>query len=321
MITGMLSPVLNERMVYPNTLLSQLDSNWIIDGNTIPKILKAFEIKKQLFLSKLNNDFNLLSFVIRVPDCITHHPYLSTIKTKKEIYKSYAVIDDFIGILLERSDIDNIFIISDHGLKLYHKEFNIRRFLESKGRNVNTNDFISKLLSIMIKFFGYLNPKYFDTVFFHNKVKEIFKRMFGRELTKSKSAKGSKDLKFVHFYSNYGGVFLDKDQSDKRELIKQELFHSKYIDQIFEYRADTMPDLIIKLKEKYLLSVKSSYFRTNRSNSYNHSDKGIFMAYGKNIQKKFLGQISYYDFAPTLLMLYGINIPPYMEGKPLDILK
>ena len=131
----------------------------------------------------------------------------------------------------------------------------------------------------------------------------------------------SNSTKFLHFYSNYGGIFLSKADKNKKEEIKRILLSSKYVKNIIIYNTKNLPDMIIILKDKYLFSVKSSFFVKNRFNSYNHSDKGIFIAYGNNIEKGKVNEINYIDFAPTLLKLYNIKKLSHMKGNILNIIK
>ncbi|TFF87588.1 MAG: hypothetical protein EU549_04450 [Promethearchaeota archaeon] len=322
-ITGMLSPSINENMIYPKNLLKLIKENWIIDGENIKEIFDAFEIKKEVFLKKTQEDFDLLTYVIRMPDCITHHPYIRSKKTQKVIDLSYKRIDSFLGNLIIDEGISTIFIISDHGLKKYNHELNMRKHLETnKILSYNTDEF-SKFLSVFIKIFGIINIGFLnlDTTFFHNKVKEIFRKFFRNQNSNEKFKKAKTDTSFIHFYSNYGGIVLGKKDRKKREIIKEKLSSLKYVDKIYEFNDDSMPDFIIKLYERYLFSVKSSYFKTNRSNSFNHSDKGIYMAFGDNIKKGNYNTISYIDIAPTILKLYDIKAPPHMKGKILDIIE
>ncbi len=73
MISGMLSPTIN---CYPPELKFFLNKDWIIDGKTIQNSFKAFEMKSTLFLKKFNENFNLMTYVIRLPDSLSHHSHV-----------------------------------------------------------------------------------------------------------------------------------------------------------------------------------------------------------------------------------------------------
>jgi predicted AlkP superfamily phosphohydrolase/phosphomutase len=263
-ITGLLTPQMNKKMCYPKELINLIKKDWIIDGKNIKEVFKAFNIKKELFIKKLEQDFNLLIYIIRVPDCITHHPKARLNQTFTTIRKGYIEIDKFLGTILKKRKFDNLFIISDHGLKLYHHEFNIKRFLEKKNLVFYNNDLISKVLSIFIKIMGYFNLKIFNTTYFHNKFKELLEKT--KNLKKTNSINSFLSTKFFHFYSNYGGILLGRHDKINKENIKKILLQSKYVNSIETYDGVYLPDFIIQLKDKYLFSVKSSFFIKNRFN-------------------------------------------------------
>ncbi|MFX1489594.1 MAG: alkaline phosphatase family protein [Promethearchaeota archaeon] len=318
MITGLVSPQLTNKICFPRNLFITLPKNWIIDGENIEQTFQAFNMKKEYFLKQLKRDFDLLIYVIRIPDCVSHHPKIRLKNTNKAIEKGYIEIDKFLGDILKDREFDNLFIVSDHGLKLYSYEFNIKRFLEKKGLIYQNNDKVSKILSIFIKLLGYINYKIFNTTYFHNKFKELLNKI---GIFRSDHGTESQLSKFIHFYSNYGGIFLCKEDKIKKEHIRKVLLKSKYVKDVIVYNSSSLPDLIVILKEKYLYSVKSSYFIQNRFNSINHSDKGIFIAFGDNIIKDSANEISYLNFIPTLLNLYNLKKLNHMKGISLEILK
>ncbi|MFW9866934.1 MAG: alkaline phosphatase family protein [Candidatus Thorarchaeota archaeon] len=318
MITGLMSPHLNSKICFPQSLIKTIPNNWIIDGINIDQTFQAFNMKKEYFYEQLKRDFDLLIYVIRIPDCASHHPKIRLKNTTKAIEKGYIEIDKFFGDILNKIDFDNLFVISDHGLKLYQYEFNIKRFLERKGLIFQNKDRVSKILSILIKISGYFNYKFLNTTYMHNKFKDLIKKI---KIFKSNHETESNSTKFIHFYSNYGGIFLSKDDKGKRDRIRRVLLNSKYVKEVLIYNSPSLPDLIVILKDKYLYSVKSSIFIQNRFNSINHSEKGIFIAFGKNIRNEFMKETNYIDFAPTLLNLYNLKKLDHMRGNSLKILK
>ncbi|MFW9882212.1 MAG: alkaline phosphatase family protein, partial [Candidatus Thorarchaeota archaeon] len=150
MISGMMSPKIS---CFPPELNFFIGKNWIIDGQSISEIFGAFERKKKLFLRKLKEDFELLVFVIRLPDTLSHHAHLSPNVVKNYISLGYKKIDNFLGELLENSKVTNIIIFSDHGLKYYRHEFNLCRWLEKKGLLFINNSKKRKIYSIIAKLY------------------------------------------------------------------------------------------------------------------------------------------------------------------------
>ena len=70
MITGVLSPSVS---CFPKELEVIIRKNWIIEGRDLKEAFKAFEVKKRFFLRRLKEDFDLMVFVIRLPDVISHY--------------------------------------------------------------------------------------------------------------------------------------------------------------------------------------------------------------------------------------------------------
>jgi arylsulfatase A-like enzyme len=51
---------------------------------------------------------------------------------------------------------------------------------------------------------------------------------------------------------------------------------------------------------------------------WGHDFNGIFIAWGKDFKNTTIDrEVSLYDIAPTVLALFGIKPPRYMDGKPL----
>jgi len=80
------------------------------------------------------------------------------------------------------------------------------------------------------------------------------------------------------------------------------------------------PDIIYEENSHIIMTtILSADSAIEKSNDGGwHGKKGIFAAYGGNILKgKTVKDISYLDFAPTILYLFGKNIPIEMEGRIL----
>ena len=174
------------------------------------------------------------------------------------------------------------------------------------------------MTSLLIQIFNFINPRIVDTTFFHNKFKNLLQKSVAN-LNLNKL--NLKNLRVVHFYSNYGGIYIPNRNRIIKNLIYKLLTRNKNVDKIYLFESSTLPDLIVRLNSKYIFSVKNSFLLKNYSNSFNHSDQGIMIAYGKNIKKDHFSSVSYIDLAPTFLSLYNINQPKDMKGKPLKILK
>ncbi|MBD3211017.1 MAG: hypothetical protein GF311_00275, partial [Candidatus Lokiarchaeota archaeon] len=252
MISGMLSPKLN---CYPVELKYFIKENWIINGKNIKDIFKAFEIKKKLFLKKLEEDFNLLTYVIRLPDSLSHRYGIEPRKLKKLFNLGYELIDNFIGEILKH-DIDNLIIFSDHGLKYYSYKLNIKRWLEKHGiRNINGN-FNSKIRTLFDNYIK-LTIELFRKAPFLKRIITSLKS--GKAKEKSKLAFKNKEInktKVLSLVGNYGCIFLRGKDRKNKLLIKEKLENYKHIQKIYTYEKRFFPDFIVQLKRKFSFSIQ-----------------------------------------------------------------
>ncbi|MFX0178498.1 MAG: alkaline phosphatase family protein, partial [Candidatus Hodarchaeota archaeon] len=314
MITGMMSPKIS---CFPSELRILIRNDWIIDGETVSDIFKAFEMKKRLFLRKLKEDFNLLSYVIRVPDVLSHHTHLGTDIVKSYISLGYKKIDDFLGEILENNSFDNLFIFSDHGLKFYGYEFNLRRWLEKNNILYINKSRGRKLFTLITKIYDYFRPFVkIDYKKYHFLKKSILKNVIDDSISIQDKVN---ETSVVNFLSNVGGLFLKGIDKSKNKIIIESLKMDRRVQKVKSMDIEGFPDMFIILKDKYIFNHQSSLFVTRRRNSINHSQFGLFIAYGKNIKQVNLKSVYYKDVAPTILKLFKTEKLTHMTGKPLEI--
>lgn len=322
MISGILSPSIS---CYPQELEEKLKEQWIIEGQNLAEILSAFEMKKELFLKKIKEDFDLLIFVIRVPDAISHRIFGDKETILNTMTLGYKKIDEFLGEILENKEYDNLLIFSDHGLKFYNKVLYFPRLLEKKGL-LYLNDLKGKRInSLILKLYDFIRP--LTRV---SSSKKIYQRLFNaekREIERKKDRKltffdKNKPKTFIQkLTSNMGALFLFGKDQDKKIEIKEKLEKDKYIDKVFQYSKLGFPDFLIALNDEYIFFKECSYFLTRNTEVFSHTNRGFFMAYGKNIRKDSRELINYLDVAPTILKLFSKDKFDYMKGNILDILK
>ena len=320
MITGMLSPSIN---CFPSELKLSIQKNWIIDADNVPESFSAFKLKSSLFLKKMNEDFKFLAYVIRIPDNLTHRSHGGKERTLSLIYQVYLKIDKFLGKILENEQVDNIIIVSDHGLKHYSKGFYIRRWLEKKGILFINTPKPNKVLNVLLKSFDFIRlfinssylRKYFNK-FIHLKILESKIKIDEHSIMKI----DQNITRVKNFCSNIGGIILIGKDKRKKAILLKELLKSPYIDKVISPKSENFPDFIVSLKSEYYFCEQSSLFIKRRRDIIDHSDIGLFIAYGKNIKSGKDEFISHQSIAPTLLKLLNIAKPYYMKGEAIDII-
>ncbi|MFX1312840.1 MAG: alkaline phosphatase family protein [Promethearchaeota archaeon] len=316
MITGMMSPSIS---CYPTELKYFLQKDWIIDAKEVNTCFKAFDMKKGLFLKKLSEDFDLLIYVIRLPDTLSHNTHLERNTVINYINLAYRKIDDFIYQILNEYSFDNLIIFSDHGLKFYDYEFNIRRWLEKKRLLYINESQKSKFYSLISKLFDIIRPVVRIN---YEKVRKLKIKIFKDSMKDFISSKDAfEKSKVMSLFGNVGAIFLNDKEKKIKEKIITTLNKDKRVKETISLEIKDFPDIIIVLNDKYLFDHNSSMFVIRGRNTMSHIQNGFFIAYGNNINKTHLEYVNYKDIAPTLLKLFGINKLDYMKGTPLNIFK
>jgi predicted AlkP superfamily phosphohydrolase/phosphomutase len=97
---------------------------------------------------------------------------------------------------------------------------------------------------------------------------------------------------------------------------REDVYHGPYVEKA--------PDIIFTLN-KGRISIKSSFLRTRdnfrrtfRIDMADHTRNGIFLAYGRHIKtESALSEVNVMDLAPTVLHLFDLSVPRYMDGRVL----
>lgn len=304
---------LNERIIDEGQFLQQ---TWDIHAE-----------REWMFFNALDNmDRGVLACVFDSTDRIQHtfmrylhsdHPAnrgRDTIVFQKAIEQLYEKCDDLVGRILEKLDDHTIFIImSDHGFKAFKRGVNINRWLLDNGYLVLKDDASG--------------GEWFD----------------GVDWSKTRAyALGLAGI-FFNRKGREGHGIVSKDQVNalKKEIINKLTGlqdpdrKETAITQVFN-SADVMkgpylewaPELIVGYKPGYRASwasatgtVLEDLFTDNiKAWSGDHcmdprAVPGIFFC-NKKVSNR---ELSIMDIAPTVLDIFGVKCPPYMDGKPLEI--
>lgn len=322
MITGILSPSIS---CYPKELETIYENNWIIEGRDFKDIINAFNMKQRLFLRKLKENYDLMVYVIRVPDAISHRILGDEKRILKYISLGYQKIDLFLGEIFQENNFDNIIIVSDHGLKYYRNVFHFPRWLEKK-KLLFLNDITgNKILSIFLKLYDFLRP--FIKI---QTSKRIYKKI---PISQRREKQKKYERKLVFFNkdnpktfiqkltSNVGALFLFGEDKKKQLSIKRALEKAKIVEKILEFDKKGFPDFLIILKDTYIFTKESSLFLKRKTEIFSHSNRGFFIAFGKDIRHGKMEVVNYQNVAPTILRMFNREKFEYMKGHSLSIFK
>lgn len=330
MITGLMSPKLS---TYPKELEERYIKNWIISGRTVKEVFQASNMKQEILISNLNENFDLMVFVITIPDHISHLAGISLKNALNYIDLGYKKIDKFLGKILDSGEIDNLFIISDHGLTKYKKIFYFHNWINKKGFFHLSYESKKKLWkNIFLKLYGLVNfffkpndkmirlyTKFLDKL---NETKESSTSLQKKKPRKPRASFVVPDvMRFVSFKSNVGGLYLYGKYKQTKEKIIAELKKEKYVKKVITPEVELFPDLYIILDERYFFSIEPSLFLTRKTSLLIHSLNGLFIAYGKDIKQGKTDSVHYFDVAPTILKSFNFKKQDGMIGEPMKIFK
>ena len=295
-----------------------------------------------------NKEWDFFFAVFSITDWIQHvlwkdidenHPLYDKVKSpsiKGKYFEIWRRVDEIIGELLNIFPDDiNFFIVSDHGLGPLTSVFYPNPWLERKGwlrrkRGIGVRKFITEKLKSFSESF---DNKYSNALVYRVK----------RKVLKIESAIDFIDLEKSLAYSPehntmYGCINLTakgrKTADFKRKLIEEvrhlpdefegiksvdimlpeEIYKGPYVElspDIFFSINDYQSTVEIAFDKKIFLESPSLIMRTG-----SHRLDGVFMARGNMFQKVKI-KTSILDIAPTILAIYGIEIPNRMDGRVL----
>ncbi len=310
------------------------------------------EVAKKLF-SDENWDFYYLHF--QETDTVLHFFWKNILtetedgKTAKEVFK---ILDNFLIWLTNNMDKNTVLlVVSDHGFKEYRYAVNLNIYLKKTGllktipttqstgdeslrkhilENIlNKKDDQTKILAVPQPIYKILTLPLLIKI-----SKRISRFMFpGEILVNPEKIDYNHSVAFVPTTESMGihinPKFERKDYIVDyllKELIKLNL---KGLN-VFKYvlrREEVYSGPFVKLAPEIMLVPNDHFIITSsiRSNgsvyeNYNwgwHDMNGIFLAFGKEIKKGFKVSAEIYDIAPTILHIFGLAIPDYMDGRVL----
>jgi len=289
-----------------------------------------------------NHKWELSCFMLEDPD-ILHHNFWDK---EKFLMKFYSWFDQIIGQIKKIID-DNggdLIIVSDHGGGGVDKHFLPNTWLQHMGLvKFSQHDIVTKSLT-KTKFTRDKLRNDLEKLHLRNTISKITPKILKKKIPLHKDESNFIDEnKDKAFSKTYGTISINEnDPIERKELIdkiisgllslkdgnkqvvleahrREEVFHGPFVE-----RAR---DIQFLLNEGYRWS---PYFRDTSylisNDEYgdeirvgDHRPEGILVAYGSNMKKGEIltKKIMVWDICPTIMHMFDIPIPSYMDGKPL----
>jgi len=313
-------------------------------GKILKDILEVIKSRFRLLNVLLeDSSYSFIHLTIFPTDAIAH--YLWNSEESLEIWK---VIDMELKSIIQKINISNkkaknyLFIISDHGMRLYKETFYLNTWLWKKGYLVLKkrktfklicNHLFKMIVINILKAFPHLSPYLKKILANSNILRTIGSLIFSPiEVISQNIDKRSKAI------ATSGGIYIinEKDKNLRKKLaieIAEKLRHFKgrygkvmrcvYLKEDI-YKGPYLneaPDVVYVASNEYDIKYSLSFkiFGGKHRWIATHKPEGIFIAYGYNIKKGVIlsPKIKIYDIAPTILHIFGVPIPKDMDGRVL----
>ena len=263
------------------------------------------------------------------------------------IKEYYQTLDKYIGNIIRTAGEDTItMIMSDHGQKGNYKTFNVNDFLIKigmlklkKSKKVKTKVISREDIRDLMLRLGLENIKNR----LPQKLKDVVKRKLPSKFIRISNCDWERTKAYSFGFG--GGIFINlkgrqpygivtpEEYESVVEQIKNELREVRdpengnpIVEKVYKkeelysgpYLSDA-PDLVFLLKNSYTPStyIQGRILSTVKSGrSGNHSLYGILICSGEGISH---GEVkaNIMDIAPTILHMFGLPIPKYMDGRVL----
>jgi len=304
-----------------------------------------------IYLAK-KYSWNLICIVYKAPDQIQHVLY----DKKHIIFEVYEQIDNLIRQLINTLKPEYVFIVSDHGFNEYNKVININKYLIDRGYLVRVKEnskpagrpnsekvgmswtrSVLSLVGMDQEKLIRITPK-----FLLDAIRKFIPYGIRQQLIEKPVYKidYEKSLAYCIAGTDFGirinrNKFYSKMDYDAfRDKLIKELMSIKdpktgkcvfkWIKHAEEVYAgeftNQAPDLIYSANNGYYPRTQlwgKSTIETSKT--FAHDPDGIFIAHGEGIKENYKLEfdINILDIAPTILYLFDLPIPNYMDGKVL----
>lgn len=258
---------------------------------------------------------------------------------REAVRRFYSHLDEALGRALAHLHPEGLVVVmSDHGFVPFHKLFNINVWLQERGYLVVGES--SKLTRSLGKLFRSFKRLDFLALRHRSWAMRAPKL---RALSHIGEVPLTVDFLASQAFAASGGIcpgiyLLGEKIQVTRKRLCQELLSwrdpaakTPVVKRIHDARElysgpylDRMPDLVVELASGYepglTLAGDAILEPTHRLHQGSHAREGMFIAWGKEVASSPKSiELDMVDLAPTLLRLFDIPVPAYMDGKALEL--
>ena len=338
------------KTIIPNFIGDIGDDDIILSRNKDSlknKTETIFNETKKLIEHFFKNNFDFGFFVFRAHEPLKHY-YFDDLDF---ILYFYSLIDKTLQyVLSQMSEEDVLFIVSDHGFRKIKCYVRINNALESIGmfkcNQKRQLPILEQLGKILIKINPKLVRKLLSSPFIWSLLKILPNKSLSYlnsvdwEKTKAFYLEGSEGIIRINLKGREkkGSVSEEEYENVRKEIItklrslkspdnKRVIKDVISIEKLYGEEAKQYGDLVVIPEDEYVLSGGYSPnkeifdYKKGIERPGEHSVDGIFIIYSKNreiVPSNVNLSASVVDIAPTILSIFGVPIPDYMDGKPIS---
>lgn len=307
---------------------------------------------KQLFL---HEPWDFFFYLCSGTDWVSHVAYDKALAGYEPAVRMWYIMDEFIGWVMQQLDKDTtLFVISDHGFKVYDQIFYINRWLEKEGY-LTTTDGAGSFQQAHTKLSREITKTEHQrkTIKLGKRMRKLFIRFPAIEtvakwlywhgikrflpvnikvnlrldLSKTTAAfpRGSMaNLLYINDAARFNQGIVSPEQRNTliAELKNKLAALTDPQDQPIVgaiHSSLTGPDLLLE-SDRYYLSGSLDYSSLYDKKIKNYHDKyGMFLAYGKAIEYRVISETAILDMAPTIVQAMGLPLAKQFSGTPMDI--
>ncbi len=355
-------PALNDYRLSPNPKLRMKD-------NFDPYVKDLCELeRKRIAASKEifeGEDWDFFFYLSSGTDWVSHVVYDKALLEQYEpALQMWEIMDEYIGWIMNKLDDDTIlYVMSDHGFRVYDHIFYVNRWLEQQGylsTKEGTGSFhkdhtqLSKEISKAqkkrkeikvgkgLRSFLSASPTlekiakwiYFKIIKKFIPITVTLDLQLDLENTKVAFPRGS--MATMLYINNKERFTKGTVTQEEREELQQKLVDElqavrdsagepavrkvmKKEDVYGESGIPTAPDVFLQPGKYYLSgSLHSSSVYENVRKNY-HDERGMFIAYGNDIDHRDMNDTHIIHMAPTILHSMGLPLQDHFTGSVMDI--
>ncbi len=307
-----------------------------------------------------NEPWDFFFYLSSGTDWVSHVVYDKALREGYQpAWKMWELMDDFIGWVMEQMDGDTtLFVMSDHGFRVYDEIFYLNRWLEEQGylsTNSGTGSFqkshtkLSREIEVMqgqrkqIKVGKGMRKFLKSSRTLERAAKWLYHHVFKRfvpvnvtldltlDLSKTKIGFPRGSMASMLYVNDQGRFRQGVVPAEQRVALRDEVVAKlkPLVEEVVT--ADSLygdapllpnsPDVFLSSDKYYLSGSLHSAALYEKTVKNYHDARGMFLAYGNGVDHKVMPTSSIMQMAPTIMQAMGIPAQKQHRGAPMDIFK